>query len=89
MNSLTSTLSVELAPSIRVNAIAPGPVPTDNFNESMGIDTPEKHASVLAAIGIPLGRYGDPEDIAAAVVYMASPAAGWVTGQCLYVSGGR
>ena len=89
VNSLTSTLSVELAPAIRVNAIAPGPIPTDNFNESMGIDTPEKRESVLAAIGIPLGRYGDPEDIAAAVVYMASPAAGWVTGQCLYVSGGR
>ena len=89
VNSLTSTLSVELAPAIRVNAIAPGPIPTDNFNESMGIDTPEKRESVLAAIGIPLGRYGDPEDIAAAVVYMASPAASWVTGQCLYVSGGR
>ena len=89
VNSLTSTLSVELAPSIRVNAIAPGPVPTENFDQSMGIDSPEKRASVLAAIGIPLGRYGDPEDIAAAVVYMASPAAGWVTGQCLYVSGGR
>ena len=89
VNSLTSTLSVELAPAIRVNAIAPGPVPTDNFNESMGIDTLEKREKVLAAIGIPLGRYGDPEDIAAAVVYMASPAASWVTGQCLYVSGGR
>ena len=89
VNSLTSTLSVELAPLIRVNAIAPGPVPTENFDASMGIDTPEKRAKVLAAIGIPLGRYGDPEDIAAAVVYMASPAAGWVTGQCLYVSGGR
>ena len=89
VNSLTSTLSVELAPSIRVNAIAPGPIPTDNFNESMGIDTPEKYDKVLAAIGIPLGRYGDPEDIAAAVVYMASSAASWVTGQCLYVSGGR
>ncbi len=89
VNSLTSTLSVELAPAIRVNAIAPGPVPTDNFNGSMGIDTPEKRESVLAAIGIPLGRYGDPEDIAAAVVYMASPAASWVTGQCLYVTGGR
>ena len=89
VNSLTSTLSVELAPAIRVNAIAPGPIPTANFNESMGIDTPEKRESVLAAIGIPLGRYGDPEDIAAAVVYMASPAASWVTGQCLYVSGGR
>ena len=89
VNSLTSTLSVELAPAIRINAIAPGPIPTDNFNESMGIDTPEKRDKVLAAIGIPLGRYGDPEDIAAAVVYMASPAASWVTGQCLYVSGGR
>ena len=89
VNSLTSTLSVELAPAIRVNAIAPGPIPTANFNESMGTDTAEKRETLLAAIGIPLGRYGDPEDIAAAVVYMASPAASWVTGQCLYVSGGR
>ena len=89
VNSLTSTLSVELAPAIRVNAIAPGPIPTANFNESMGTDTAEKRETLLAAIGIPLGRYGDPEDIAAAVVYMASPAANWVTGQCLYVSGGR
>jgi 7-alpha-hydroxysteroid dehydrogenase len=89
VNSLTSTLSVELARSIRVNAVAPGPVPTENFDRSMGIDTPEKRTQVLTGIGIPLGRYGDPEDIAAAVVYMASPAASWVTGQCLYVSGGR
>ena len=89
VNSLTSTLSVELAPAIRVNAIAPGPIPTDNFNESMGIDTPERRETVLTAIGIPLARFGDPEDIAAAVVYMSSPAASWVTGQCLYVSGGR
>ena len=89
VNSLTSTLSVELAPSIRVNAVAPGPIPTENFDECMGTDTPEKREKLLAAIGIPLGRYGDPEDIAAAVVYMASPAASWVTGQCLYVAGGR
>ena len=89
VNSLTSTLSVELAPAIRVNAIAPGPIPTANFNESMGTDTAEKREKLLAVIGIPLARYGDPEDIAAAVVYMASPAASWVTGQCLYVSGGR
>ena len=89
VNSLTSTLSVELAPSIRVNAVAPGPIPTENFDECMGTDTPEKREKLLAAIGIPLGRYGDPEDIAAAVVYMASPAASWVTGQCLYVTGGR
>ncbi|WP_324261421.1 SDR family oxidoreductase [Altererythrobacter sp. H2] len=89
VNSLTNTLAVELAPNIRVNAIAPGPVPTENFDECMGTDTEEKRTRLLEMIGIPLGRYGDPEDIAAAVVYMASPAASWVTGQCLYVTGGR
>ena len=89
MNSLTSTLSAELAPSIRVNAVAPGPVPTENFDECMGTDTEEKRDQLVQMIGIPLQRYGTPEDIAAAVVYMASPAASWVTGQCLYVTGGR
>ena len=89
VNSLTSTLSVELAPNIRVNAVAPGPVPTENFDECMGTDTDEKREKLLGMIGIPMGRYGTPEDIAAAVVFMASPAASWVTGQCLYVTGGR
>lgn len=89
VNSLTSTLAVEAAPNIRVNAIAPGPVPTENFDECMGTDTDEKRDELLKMIGVPLGRYGRPEDIAAAVVYMASPAASWVTGQCLYVTGGR
>ena len=51
-------------------------------------DTEEKRARLLEMIRIPLGRYGAPEDIAAAVVFMASPAAGWVTGQCLFVTGG-
>ena len=89
VNSLTSTLSVELAPKIRVNAVAPGPVPTENFDECMGTDTEEKRDKLLEMIGIPLGRYGTPEDIAAAVIYMASPASSWVTGQCLFVTGGR
>ena len=89
VNSLTSTLSVELAPKIRVNAVAPGPVPTENFDECMGTDTDEKRDKLLEMIGIPLNRYGTPEDIAAAVIYMASPASSWVTGQCLFVTGGR
>lgn len=89
VNSLTTTLAVEVAPRIRVNAVAPGPVPTENFDDCMGTDTDEKRAKLLEMIGIPLGRYGTPEDIAAAVVFMASPAASWVTGQCLYVTGGR
>lgn len=89
VNSLTTTMAVEVAPKIRVNAVAPGPVPTENFDDCMGTDTPEKREKLLEMIGIPMGRYGEPEDIAAAVVFMASPAASWITGQCLYVTGGR
>lgn len=89
VNSLTTTLAVEVAPKIRVNAVAPGPIPTENFDDCMGTDTDEKRAKLLEMIGIPMGRYGMPEDIAAAVVFLASPASSWVTGQCLYVTGGR
>lgn len=89
VNSLTSTLSLELAPKIRVNAVAPGPVPTENFNESMSTKTDEDREKLLKMIQIPMGRFGKEEDIAAAVLYMASPAASWVTGQCLFVTGGR
>lgn len=86
-NSLTQTLSVELAPKIRVNAVAPGPVPTQNFYESTGTSE-ETLPALEEAMGIPLGRVGRVEDIGAAVVFMASPAASWITGQCLYVDGG-
>jgi 7-alpha-hydroxysteroid dehydrogenase len=87
VNSLTQTLSVELAPAIRVNAIAPGPVSTQNFHESTGLSETDV-APEAGALGVPLGRIGRVEDIGAAVVFMASPAAGWITGQCLYVTGG-
>ena len=87
VNSLTETLSVELAPRIRVNAVAPGPVPTQNFMESTKVD-PAALDAMPKAIGVPLGRLGTPEDVGAAVVFMASPAASWITGQCLYVAGG-
>jgi 7-alpha-hydroxysteroid dehydrogenase len=87
VNSLTETLAVELAPSIRVNAVAPGPIPTQNFIECTKVD-PNQLDAMEQALPIPLRRFGTPEDIGAAVVYMASPAASWVTGQCLYVTGG-
>jgi 7-alpha-hydroxysteroid dehydrogenase len=87
VNSLTETLSVELAPRIRVNAVAPGPIPTQNFIECTKVD-PSQLDAMEQALPIPLRRFGTPEDIGAAVVFMASPAASWVTGQCLYVTGG-
>ncbi len=88
VNSLTATLSHELAPRIRVNAVAPGPIPTENFDACMGTDTEDKREQLREMIRIPLQRFGREEDIAAAVLYLASPAASWVTGQCLFVAGG-
>lgn len=88
VNSLTETFSVELAPSIRVNAVSPGPVPTPNFVESTDYRGDRK-AMIDKQMRIPLGRLGTDRDIGAAVVFLASPAASWITGQVLRVSGGR
>ncbi|WP_295531758.1 SDR family NAD(P)-dependent oxidoreductase [Novosphingobium sp. Chol11] len=89
VNSLTASLAGELAPKIRVNAVAPGPVLTQNFEECLKIENDEQRAAVLELMGIPLKRYGRTDDIAAAVLFLASPASSWISGQCLYVSGGR
>jgi 7-alpha-hydroxysteroid dehydrogenase len=88
VNSLTQTLALELAPRIRVNAIAPGPIRTQNFDECVRIKDEETAATLLENMHIPLSRYGTAQDIGAAAVFLASPAAGWITGQCLYVTGG-
>ena len=84
---LTEVAALELAPrGIRVNAISPGMVPTEAFHEVLGITDAELPDF---AAKVPLGRLGTPEDMAAAVVYFASPAATWVTGQNILISGGR
>lgn len=85
MNNLSETLALELAPNIRVNTVAPGPVATEAFDEVLNT------AGQLEAIAstIPLGRMGTPNDIAGAVLYLASDAASWVTGQLILVAGGR
>jgi NAD(P)-dependent dehydrogenase (short-subunit alcohol dehydrogenase family) len=85
MNNLTETLALELAPNIRVNTVAPGPVATEAFSEVLGTDG--QHDAIAATI--PLGRMGVPDDIAAAVLFFCSDAASWVTGQLLLVAGGR
>ena len=85
MNNLSETLALELAPNLRVNTVAPGPVATEAFDEVLNT------AGQLEAIAstIPLGRMGTPNDIASAVLYLASDAASWVTGQLILVAGGR
>jgi len=88
VNSLTASLALELAPRrIRVNAVAPGPVPTEVFMEFF--DATEDDLPRLAEeLRVPLGRLGHPEDVANAVLFLASPAAAWITGHVLAVDGG-
>ncbi|MFN3257248.1 MAG: SDR family NAD(P)-dependent oxidoreductase [Ilumatobacter sp.] len=89
VDSLTRTLSTELAPrGIRVNGVAPGPVPTEVFLEFFGASE-DDIPTLGKKLGIPLGRLGTADDVANAVVYLASDAASWVTGQTLLVNGGN
>lgn len=79
---LTAQLAQEVGPRIRVNAVAPAVVRT-RFAEKLYADREEEVAADYA-----LGRLGVPDDIAAAVAYLASSDAAWVTGQTLTVDGG-
>jgi NAD(P)-dependent dehydrogenase (short-subunit alcohol dehydrogenase family) len=78
VNSLTSTLAVEWAPKVRVNALAPGMVRTELTTEMYG----DWSAS------IPLGRLAEPSEIGACAVFLASPLASYVSGATLVVHGG-
>ena len=88
VDNLTQTLAAELAPfNIRVNGVSPGPIPTEVFLEYFKLE--EKDIPELGKrFQIPLGRVGTPEDIAPAVVYLASDASRWMTGQTIVVKGG-
>lgn len=77
-------LAAELNPKIRVNAVAPGAILTDSLAVVM---TNDDIRNALEG-GTPLRRVGQPDDIAAAVLYLASPASSYVTGQILAVDGG-
>ena len=92
--NLTQTMALELAAyGVRVNAVCPGPVYTD-FNrtvmaqrcDSLGIAEPEMIERVRNAI--PLGRWGEPIDIAGAVAFLCGPDSSWMTGEIVRVSGG-
>jgi NAD(P)-dependent dehydrogenase (short-subunit alcohol dehydrogenase family) len=86
VNALTLTMSVELAPDVRVNGIAPGYVPTEVMMTALDMDVPALEK--MAQARVPLKRLGTPDDMAAAAIYLASDAGSWVTGQTLTVSGG-
>ena len=82
------SMAAELAPdNIRVNVINPVAGETAMLADFMGQDTPEIRAKFVASI--PLGRLSQPSDIATAAVFFASDEAGFITGACLEVDGGR
>ncbi|MES9904250.1 MAG: 3-oxoacyl-ACP reductase FabG [Sedimenticola sp.] len=83
MIGFTKSLAREIGPrGITVNAVAPGFIDTDMTRE-----LPEEQRKSLLS-GIPMGRLGDAEEIAGAVVFLASPGAGYITGETLHVNGG-
>ena len=86
-NSLTWTFAAEFAPNIRVNAVAPGAIPTEVMLKAIGKDETQLD-SILEEWNIPLGRLGTPEDISSACIYLSSDAASWISGEILRVGGG-
>ncbi len=86
VDTITKSLAKELGPrGIRVNAVNPGLVVTEGV-EASGLLGGDIEAQVIA--GTPLGRLGHPDDIALPVVFLASDAARWITGETIFVSGG-
>ncbi len=81
---LTKDLAQDLAPRIRVNAVCPGSVATSALD--VVLQTPALHDAMIEST--PMRRLGEPWEIAAAVLYLASPASAYVTGETIAVSGG-
>jgi NAD(P)-dependent dehydrogenase (short-subunit alcohol dehydrogenase family) len=89
VSSLTQTAALEFAgDAIRVNAVAPGGIRTDGAAERQAHGKRNPTGPITQPGRMPVGRYGEPIDIAAAVLFMVSPASSYVTGQVLDVDGG-
>lgn len=85
VNGLTKTLAIEFATfGARVNAVAPGPVETGMT--AVARADPDRRRGLLEAV--PLGRFGRPDEIARAALYLAAPAAAFMTGHVLVIDGG-
>ena len=87
--SMTRSLALSLAPeNIRVNAVCPGSIDSEMFDRTLTSADPDAERQAMIALH-PLGRLGKPIEVADAVVFLASPAAAYITGVCLPVDGGR
>jgi 7-alpha-hydroxysteroid dehydrogenase len=84
LDKLTEMMAADLAPKVRVNAVAPGSIETEALG---GVLSDEMKATMISLT--PMRRLGRPDDIAAAVLYLASDAASYMTGKVLQVDGGQ
>jgi 3-oxoacyl-[acyl-carrier protein] reductase len=88
--TLTRGLAAEVAPfGIRVNAVNPVAAETAFMKGAVGVEKLPDEMRRQVVAGIPLGRMTEPRDVAAAVLFLASPDAEFLTGVCLPVDGGR
>ena len=87
--TLTRGLATELAPDIRVNCVAPVSAATGFDMNSMGVQDLPEHVEKRVVDGIPMGRRAVPDDVANAVMFLASDESEFLTGVCLDVDGGR
>lgn len=83
LNQMTRNLAQDLGPHVRINAVEPGTIMTDALAPFLTTERKERMVNTT-----PLGRLGQPEDIAAAVLFLVSPASSWITGKILSVDGG-
>ncbi len=87
LTQLTRTMAIALAPfGIRVNAVGPGSTNTETQRQGMSRSEPLRR---MVLSRTPLGRLGEPEEVAEAVLFLAGDRASYITGQSLYVEGGR
>jgi len=87
--NLTRALALELAPDVRVNCVCPGPVDTDMGRVNLDPTLPPSDARAAFEASIPLGRMGEPEEIAEAILWLASGSSSFATGAIVPVDGGR
>lgn len=88
----TKNFALEMAPhGVNVNALAPGGIATEGGSKGMTAMSVEEIAALGAAFikMIPVGRMGEPDDIAKVTVFLASSAADYMTGELVVVDGGR
>jgi 3-oxoacyl-[acyl-carrier protein] reductase len=86
VDAITKSLAKELGPKkVRVNSLSPGMIETEGVHAAGFLGT-DFHKQAIA--GTPLGRIGQPDDIAKVAVFLASDDSGWVTGEAIVVSGG-